>query len=161
MALAVDYLVQLAVISPLVLPAVIVSSSSGEDAASLPSRLIQNGVGLVGLLALLIPAGMAWIDWKGWRTPGRYLLQLRVVGDHGLRLSPNTRLIPGFIRNAPVWLAAITIVSLPLAFSSLSHLLGPVDEILFFVNAVPILGPMRRTLHDRICGSNVVLDTTK
>ncbi len=161
LALGVDFALQLALLSPLVLPVLIISNSFTDAPLSFAGRLLQSGVGLVGLLAPLIPAGFTWIDWQGWRSPGRYLFQLRVVGEHGLRLSRHKRLIRGFLRNLPIWFASMTVVSLTLGLASLSNSLGPVDEILFLVNAVPIFGSMRRTLHDRICGSHVVLDTTK
>jgi eukaryotic-like serine/threonine-protein kinase len=161
MAVAVDYIGQLAVMSPFVLPALLLLPSMSNAPPSLANNFMQGGLILLGLLAPVIPAGMAWHEWKGWRTPGRYLFQLRVVGDHGLSLSRNKRLVRGIIRNGPIWLAAFTIVSLTLGLGSLGTLLGPVDELLLLINAVPILGPASRTMHDRICGSNVVLDTTR
>ncbi len=160
MAFSVDSLVQLSAIFPLALPALLVPERLASS-ENWEQRVLYGAASSVGLLALLVPLCMVWIDWKGWRTPGRYLFQLRVVGDHGLRLSRNKRLVRGLIRNAPVWLAATSVAAISLGLISFSTLLGPVDEVLLLLNALPILGPQVRALHDRLCGSNVVLDTTR
>jgi uncharacterized RDD family membrane protein YckC len=78
-----------------------------------------------------------------------------------LRLTRRKRLLRGLIRNAPMWILAFSIVAITIDLGSISTFLGPVDESLWIINAIPILGPMRRTLHDRFFGSHVVLDTTK
>ncbi len=160
LALMVDFFLQSVVIASLALPGIIASSTSvnGESTIAI---LARNGFGLVSILVLLVPAGMAWIEWSGWKTPGRYLFQLRVVDVHGLRLTRRKRLLRNLIRNAPMWLLAFSIVALTLDLGSAINFLGPVDEIILIVNALPILGPARRTLHDRFFGSHVVLDTTK
>jgi uncharacterized RDD family membrane protein YckC len=160
LALMVDFFLQIIVIASLALPGIIASQVSARGESTM-AILARNGFGLVSLLAVLVPAGMAWIEWSGWKTPGRYLFQLRVVDVHGLRLTRRKRLLRNLVRNAPMWILAFSIVAITLDMGSISTFLGPVDEILLFINAIPILGPARRTLHDRFFGSHVVLDTTK
>lgn len=160
LALMVDFFLQLIVMASIALPGIIASSISDEGQSTM-AILARNGFGLVSLLAILVPAGMAWIEWSGWKTPGRYLFQLRVVDVHGLRLTRRKRLLRNLIRNAPMWMLSFAIVAMTLDMVVLVDVLGPIDEILFVINAIPILGPARRTLHDRFFGSHVVLDTTK
>lgn len=160
MALMVDCFLQIIVMASIALPSIIASNINVES-ESMMAILARNGFGLVSLLVVLVPAGMAWIEWSGWKTPGRYLFQLRVVDVHGLRLTRRKRLLRNLIRNLPIWLVAFTIVAITLDMGSLINILGPIDEIILLINAIPILGPARRTLHDRFFGSHVVLDTTR
>ncbi len=156
----VDLFLQLVVMASIALPSAIASQYSVVG-NSMMAFLIRSGLALTILLLVLVPAGMAWIEWSGWKTPGRYLFQLRVVDFHGLRLTRRKRLLRNLIRNAPIWILAFSFVSFALNLGTLYAFLGPVGEILIIINALPILGPARRTLHDRLFGSHVVLDTTK
>ncbi len=159
LALVVDLFLQALLIATLALPGIIVSTFSASDLTN--EYFYLNGLRLFSFLALLVPATMAWTEWKGWKTPGRYLFQLRVVDVHGLPLTRRKRLLRSLIRNAPGWLIAFSILALAFDLGSISTFIGPVDEILLIINAIPILGPARRALHDRFFGSHVVLDTTK
>lgn len=163
MALIVDFSFQVVLMATIVLPSLIASQiflSRNDPSQTLPA-MAQSGIGLLSLLAVLVPAGMAWVEWHGWKTPGRYLFQLRVVDIHGLRLTKRKRLFRNLVRNAPMWIIAFSIVAVTLDVGSVMNFLGPVDEILLIINALPVFGPARRTLHDRFFGSHVVLDTTR
>ncbi len=160
LALMVDLFLQLVVMASIALPSTIASQYS-VFGNSMMAFLIRSGLLLTILLLVLVPAGMAWIEWSGWKTPGRYLFQLRVVDSHGLRLTRRKRLLRNLIRNAPIWILVFSFVSFAINLGTLYTFLGPVGEILIIINALPILGPARRTLHDRLFGSHVVLDTTK
>jgi eukaryotic-like serine/threonine-protein kinase len=160
LALMVDFFLQAVIMGSLSLPGIIASQVTTVGDSSL-AILARSGFGFVSLLALLVPAGMAWIEWSGWKTPGRYLFQLRVVDVHGLRLTRRKRLLRNLVRNVPVWMLAFSIIAMTLNMESLSPWLRYADEVFLLINAIPILGPARRTLHDRFFGSHVVLDTTK
>jgi uncharacterized RDD family membrane protein YckC len=160
LALMVDFGLQIVIMASLALPSTIASQYSMFGNSTM-AFLVRGGLVLTTLLLVLVPAGMAWIEWSGWKTPGRYLFQLRVVDFHGLRLTRRKRLLRNLIRNAPIWILALSIVAFTLNLGAIYTFLGPVDEILIIINALPILGPARRTLHDRLFGSHVVLDTTK
>jgi eukaryotic-like serine/threonine-protein kinase len=160
LAFGLDNFLQLILLAPLSLPAMLASSSFYDD--STVPFLLRNGLGLVSLLALAVPAAMAWLEWKGWRTPGRYLFQLRVVDLHGLRISRRKRLLRGIVRNAPIWFVALWICALAIELRLPALLPGHLDKILAVaVNALAIFGPRRLALHDRLVGSHVVLDTTQ
>ncbi len=159
LALAVDYLLQVLLMVPIAIPSMIARYSQYSDSTF--KYLFDYGLGLISLFSLAIPAAMAWVEWQGWRTPGRYLFQLRVVDEHGLRLSRRKRLLRSLMRNAPIWAFAVSVITFTLQMNLLYAVIGWVDEIFLVVNAIPILGSMRRTVHDRLFGSTVVLDTTK
>jgi len=159
LALAVDYALQVLLMVPITVPSMIATYSQNAD--STIKYLFDHGLGLISLLSFAIPAAMAWIEWQGWRTPGRYFFQLRVVDEHGLRLTQRKRLLRSLMRNAPIWAFAVSAVTYTLQLNLLNVMVGWLDEIFLVINAIPILGPTRRTLHDRLFGSTVVLDTTK
>ena len=158
LAVMVDYTIQTVMMGAIAVPAMIASSARDVDATL--KFLFDHGMAWISLVAVLVPVGMTILEWQGWRTPGRYLFQLRVVDEHGLRLTKRKRLLRSLVRNAPVWAFALTLITLTLQMRLLNNFLGWADEIIFVVNAIPIIGPMRRTLHDRLFGSHVVLDTT-
>ncbi len=159
LALAVDYVLQGLLMVPIAVPCMIATNS--QDSDSTLKYLFDHGLGLISLLVFAIPAAMAWVEWNGWRTPGRYFFQLRVVDEHGLRLTRRKRLLRSLMRNAPIWAFAFYTITYTLQLSLLNVMFGWLDEVFLVINALPILGPMRRTLHDRLFGSTVVLDTTK
>ena len=158
-ALALDYIVQFLLMVPLVIFFMVAEMSQNSD--SILKYLYEHGLGLLSVFCFVIPAAMTWVEWHGWTTPGRYFFQLRVVDEHGLRLTRRKRLLRSLMRNAPVWAFALAVVSNTLHLNLLQAMTGWLDEILLVVDAIPILGPARRTLHDRLIGSTVVLDTTK
>ncbi len=114
---------------------------------------------MFGLLAPGIPALWCWIEWSGFQTPGRYLFQLRVVDSNGLPLDPKRRMLRSILRNSMMWIASISILTMGLGLMKISSGLSMLDELSLFINFLPILGPRHLVLHDRICGSHVVLDT--
>ncbi|MEM8734849.1 MAG: protein kinase [Planctomycetota bacterium] len=110
-------------------------------------------------LTLLIPLVASLIERSGRRTPGRYLLQLRIADRHGLRLEGASRMWRSLIRNAPITLTAMGLSFLSYNLDIVAALLSPLDELVLLVNMLPALGSQRLALHDRIVGSRVVLDT--
>lgn len=157
LAYMVDIALQLLVLLPLMVPTMMVEPV--EDA-----RLAKPGIPLalyimLGLLPPLVPLLMAWYEWKGWRTPGRYLFQLRVVDRHGLPLTRRNRMLRGLMRNAPIWIAALFAFPIALGTGPISMFIGFLDELFVLVNMLPVLGPRRLALHDRVTRSHVVLDT--
>lgn len=159
LAVSVDFGIQSILMGIVAVPAMIASSARNVD--STLKFLFDHGFGWVSLVAIAVPAGMTIMEWQGWRTPGRYLFQLRVVDEHGLRLTRRKRMLRSLMRNAPIWALSLSIVTYTLQLSLLNDFFGWADEVIFVINALPIIGPMRRTLHDRLFGSHVVLDTTK
>lgn len=167
MAFAVDLACAGLLMAPFILPSQFEGLLSAQMAAlggagqELSEYLLKifGRMGAIGILAPIVPALAAWIDWKGWRTPGRYMFQLRVVDPHGLKLGRRKRVLRGLIRNIPIWVAAFVAVAIGLQMEIFALMLSPLDELVLLIDTIPVLGPKRQALHDRLLGSHVVLDT--
>lgn len=167
MALLVDLTLWGMLLLPFILPVQFAAQISAQLAAqgytpqSMPAYLqvLIERLSLLGLLAPLIPALATWLEWKGWRTPGRYLFQLRVVDAYGLWLGRRKRVIRSFFRYATVWVISFSYAALALGFDLLVVIIAPVDEFVLLLNTLPVLGARRQALHDRLVGSHVVLNT--
>ena len=108
---------------------------------------------------LLIPLVATLWESRGFRTLGRYFLQLRLVDRHGLLLEPRKRIIRSLIRTIPIWMTSVVTILLAFGFDLLAVFLSPIDELLMLVDMIPGLGPKKLAVHDRLVGSRVVLDT--
>lgn len=109
--------------------------------------------------SLLVPLIASLVERSGRQTLGRYFLHLRVVDRHGLRLGGRARFYRSIIRNGPVTLTALGLTFLSYNLETLATLLSPCDELMLLVNMIPALGGKRLSLHDRLFGSRIVLDT--
>lgn len=107
---------------------------------------------------ILVPLISLWWDLKRYRTPGRYLMQLRVVDKYGLPPSRRILITRNVLRYFNFW--AGVIFGLPTAFGLI--VFGIIDDVLgqlwILVDGILIFGSLRRTIHDRICDTHVVLD---
>ncbi len=154
LAFLVDATIVSVLMIPLGLPAVFAGFSLDP-----PYSYYIRAASLLTLLVPLVPGLFAWLEWRGYQTPGRYLFQLRVVDEHGLPLDPNRRLIRSVIRYSVFWIWSIQWVLAAVGIRNLGVLLGFLDELSLFVNLVPIFFGKHLVLHDRICNSHVALDT--
>jgi eukaryotic-like serine/threonine-protein kinase len=159
-ALLLDYLVQAVLLLPLILVLQLPQLASILNRPALAAPWTES-LRWLGLLAPLVPAAFAWMEWRGWRTPGRYLFQLRVADSHGLRLGGRKRVLRSVIRNIVVWFGALTIILMTLGLEEVAVVVNPLDEVILLINTLPVLGPRRRAVHDRLFGSRVVLDTSR
>ncbi len=167
MAFAVDLACAGLLMAPFILPGQFEGQISAQISAvglagkELSEYLLKifGHMGLIGILTPIVPAIASWIDWKGWRTPGRYMFQLRVVDPHGLKLAKRKRVLRGLMRNTPIWMAAFVAAATALRLDVFALMLSPLDEIVFLLDTIPVLGLKRQALHDRLFGSHVVLDT--
>ncbi len=167
MAYAVDLACVGLLMTPFILPGQFEGQISaqvaavGQAGAELSEYLIKlfGRMGPIGILAPIVPAIATWIDWNGWRTPGRYMFQLRVVDPHGLKLGRRKRVLRGLMRNIPIWVAAFAAAALALQMDLFALMLSPLDEIVLLIDTIPVLGQKRQAMHDRLFGSHVVLDT--
>jgi hypothetical protein len=155
---ALAWLTDLAILSilqaPLVLPATILGFAGGEAAAAfadlgvgIPFGLVEFAFGLLGLFGwVAIPLLALWWDLRRWRTPGRYLLPRRVV------------MLRSVLRYMEFWVAALFCLPLVLALPAATIIEETLGRAWMLIDALFIFGPTRRTLHDRICRTHVVLD---
>jgi tRNA A-37 threonylcarbamoyl transferase component Bud32/uncharacterized RDD family membrane protein YckC len=114
-------------------------------------------VPLVALGSLIVPMlSLLWTSWER-RGLGHYLFQLRVVDSYGLQLPKDQRLTRSVLRNQFAWLLPLaTLVGL---FSTFVDTAIAVFLVLFLLLDVlfALLSTDRRSLHDWLCRSRVVL----
>jgi uncharacterized RDD family membrane protein YckC len=108
--------------------------------------------------AILVPLLALWWDLKRFRTPGRYLMQLRVVDRYGLPPTRRALIIRNVFRYFQLWCSALFGVPTVAGFVVAAIIDDVLGYLVLVVNAIPVLGPTRRALHDRICDTHVVLD---
>ncbi|RMF44153.1 MAG: hypothetical protein D6753_03295, partial [Planctomycetota bacterium] len=159
LALGVDYSVFVLFMIPFLIPGVLAAQADTMPDLPETMREFVARFRLLGVLAPAIPLAATWMEWRGWRTLGRYLFQLRVVDAHGLRLSPGKRLVRAIFRYVPLWIGALSTAALAVGSDLVAALISPIDEIVLLIDTLPVLLPSRQALHDRLVGSRVVLDT--
>jgi eukaryotic-like serine/threonine-protein kinase len=160
LAWSVDMAVQALFLLPFTIAAALPFISEQIDLPPTLGPFVRYGKWL-GLLAFVVPCIFIWMEWRGWRTLGRYLFQLRVADEHGLWLSRRKRVLRSMIRNLPICVSAASSTLVTMGLPEFAIILSPVDEIVLLINLVPVLGPSRLALQDRLLGSHVVLDTVR
>ncbi|MEC8557841.1 MAG: protein kinase [Planctomycetota bacterium] len=110
-------------------------------------------------LIMLFPLAAILSEKGGKRTLGRYLLQLRIVDQHGLLLDGRRRMLRSIVRYGPAMLMASSVVLTAFRFQFLSVLIFPLFLMWLLADILPALATSHLALHDRLCGSRNVLDT--
>jgi uncharacterized RDD family membrane protein YckC len=144
MAFAVDLACAGLLMAPFILPGQYAGQISavmeavGLAGEEIPEYLLKlfSRMGMIGVLTPLVPAVATWIDWQGWRTPGRYMFQLRVVDPHGLKLGRRKRVLRGLMRNIPIWVAAFIAAALALHLDLFALMLSPIDEAVLLIDTI-------------------------
>jgi eukaryotic-like serine/threonine-protein kinase len=123
------------------------------------STSIRWFLGVVAMMGwIIVPFLSLWWDLKRYRTPGRYLMQLRVVDRYGLPPSRRVIVIRNLLRYASFWTGVIFGLPVVLGFFG-AKLIDDIAGLVWLVlDSLLIFGPLRRTIHDRICDTHVVLD---
>lgn len=113
---------------------------------------------IVALASVVVPATYLTLLRRGWSSLGRYLFQLRITEENGLPPRREQLLAREILRNMMAWL-------LPLgAYFSLFYdpVLPTVQAFLAFFLLAELaclfVTSQKRTLHDLLCRSQVVLD---
>ena len=124
--------------------------------------LLTAGAAILSPLGLL---GFALIELRLRKTPGRYLFQLQVVDDYGLRPRKGRMFLRHLLRMLFLWVTCLGSVVDALLFASVLGLfLVPAilaSQLFLFIDAILVLfGPAGLSLHDLICKTKVVLDSS-
>ena len=119
---------------------------------------IRPWVYSIALASLIMPMLLLLVARTGRRTFGRYLFQLRVTEQHGLLLQPDYAIARAVLRNATAWLLTLGLflslyISLVLEMTYVLILITLLAEVI-----AVIISQDRRSLHDMVCDSRVVLD---
>jgi serine/threonine protein kinase len=117
---------------------------------------------LTGVLSIFgsvaVPALALWWDLRRWRTPGRYLMQLRVVDKHGLPPPRRVLILRNILRYFTYWSGILLALPVTLGFVWFEVIGDLAGWLWMLVDSVFVVLPSRTTLHDRICRTHVVLD---
>ncbi len=115
---------------------------------------------LFNLLSLLAVSA-AQVGFGQLKTsPGKWLLQLRIVDDHGLAPSLRILIYRGFFQLLPIWSVVLNqiLVNLRIPGLGLGFVVPPLAMLFVSIDgAFMFSGPFRRSLHDRLFGTRVVL----
>lgn len=117
-------------------------------------------VSLLSVFAPVVPLLACWLESRGGTTLGRYLFQIRVVDRHGLPISSRKAMLRSVMRYVCLWGASLFLVAMALGWSLFAFPFSVLDEVFLLANALPVLGPRRLALHDRLLKTHAVLDTT-
>ncbi|QDT14960.1 protein kinase domain-containing protein [Alienimonas californiensis] len=135
---------------------------------------IDQVIGLPGWLTSVIPLVLlskllacvpsllfAWWQARTGRTPGKTLFQMRIVDRYGLPPSKRTLLVRGLAQTFPIWGLAVSVL-----VEELTGQLWLEQSLALFVltvwaldNVAGLFSAKSRTLHDRLLGTRVALDT--
>ena len=153
-AYIIDQLILLFFISPFAILIFLLNSSLTDFAAL---RIYQWTTPIVAFVSLIVPSVYLTLVYHGWRSIGRYLFQLRIVEENGLPPRREQLVVREVLRNAFAWFW-------PLAFyvnssnPSLSRVLEVILVLFLCVDsALILLLKGRKSLHDYLCNSRVVL----
>jgi len=116
---------------------------------------------LIAIASLIVPTIYLLLIRRGWSSLGRYLFQLRITEENGLPPGREQLLTREILRNMFAWFAPAA-AYFSLFYSPLDYILfGLIAAFLIAESACVFLFDHRRTLHDMLCHSRVVLDNRK
>ncbi len=153
-AYAIDQLFLLMFIAPFAC-VIFLLNSNWEEVATL-RKYYGWATPIVAFVSLIVPAVYLTFVYHGWGSIGRYLFQLRIVEENGLPPRREQLVTREVLRNAFAWFS-------PLGFYVSSNpWLSWVFEIclILFLSldfALILMLKGRKSLHDYLCNSRVVL----
>lgn len=105
--------------------------------------------------ACLLPAAvLRWIG-AGGSSPGKNLMQLRVVDRHGLRPRPQVLEQRSIMQYLPIWTAPIHVVELPFLFALFTTAIA--SFIVIVDTMLALTRQQGQSLHDQLYDTRVVL----
>jgi len=125
------------------------------------SIVYQWLIPLVGVASLVVPACYLFLMRRGVASFGRYLFQLRICEENGLPPGREQLLTREILRNVFAWLIPLGIYSL-LYSELIAYMFFRVVAMFMLAELICLLVTQhRRTLHDLLCRSRVVLDVRR
>ena len=125
---------------------------------------VTPGVGLPAVLQTIASGAVVFAicllqSWWG-TTPGKRLFQIRIVDQHGL--PPREPLLGARAGFQFIWAwslvlgFALNLVALP----KVAQIINLIVMLFLMIEIACVIFGRRRSVHDRVCGTRVVLDTT-
>jgi eukaryotic-like serine/threonine-protein kinase len=154
MAYAIDQLTLLLCISPFAIVIFFINSD-------LPifSRY-QWMTPIIAFMSLIVPAVYLTLIYRGWRSIGRYLFQLRIVEENGLPPRREQLVSREVLRNAFAWFCPLLFYFDPYRDEGNIFSRGLELVLVLFISidwTTTLLLKGRKSLHDYLCRSRVVL----
>ena len=116
-------------------------------------------VPIVAFASLIVPAIYLIFTYRGWRSLGRYLFQLRIVDKLGLSPKPRQVVTREVFRNALSWIGPLAMY-VSLYYEGVGYWpIGILIPFLLADGASVLFRADRQSLHDYLSQSHVVLDT--
>lgn len=114
-------------------------------------------VPVIAFLSLSVPAVYLIMIYRGWRSIGRYLFQLRIVEENGLKPRREQLVAREVLRNAFAWFWPLSLYG-TLNFPGISRNFEIALVLFLSIDfATTMLLKGRKALHDYLCHSRVVL----
>jgi uncharacterized RDD family membrane protein YckC len=115
---------------------------------------------IIALSGLFVPLLVTWLQAR-WRTsPGKELLQIRIVDAHGLPPQPSRLALRSVVSLLLLWQFALNAVCEALGVSVIGRVLGAAVLLTLFADLLCLMFRRdRRSIHDLLLGTQVVLGT--
>ena len=152
-AFAIDQLFLLVFIAPFAFLIILMNS----DWTEVSLRRYQWATPIVAFASLIVPAFYLSMIYRGWRSIGRYLFQLRIVEVNGLPPRREQLVTREVLRNSLAWFSPLALY----VYSS-NPVLTPIFLVALVLfpcidSTIILLLKSRKSLHDYLCNSRVVL----
>lgn len=152
MAYFLDQFMLLTLLAPFAAAILYLRSQSAQNQGLIP---------LIGLASLVVPAGYLVLMRRGVSSLGRYLFQLRISEENGLPPGREQLLTREILRNLFAWLIPLG-AYFSLYYSPTLSIFLRTMGVFMVAELVCLLATQhRRTLHDLLCRSRVVLDVVR
>ncbi len=127
----------------------------------LPSSELTSALTILSVI--LAPALIMWWIGRGGSSPGKSLMQLRVVDSHGLRCAPEVLAWRSVLQFLPIWM--LPTATRTESFGFPDYVWKPLWVVLGLYYATDLLLALVRrdgiSLHDQFCETRVVLADTR
>lgn len=127
-----------------------------QPVMAISGKLVPQIAGTI--LQLLVPIGASYLQMRWGTTPGKKLMQIRIVDENGLMPGKTTLAARAVFQFIGVWQAFLTVFMANIGFNVAENVLQAVIGTFFLIDVGFALFRKGRSLHDQIFGTRVVLD---
>ena len=159
MGYIIDQLMFLVCLSPFAFT--ILFLSVRDDNNQFKTRGLYWMIPIIAFASLVVPAVYLLLVYRGWRSLGRYLFQLRIVEENGLPPRREQLVTREVLRNALAWLGPL-VIYMSLFYEQIGRWPDLILALFLAADAgIILLRKDRKALHDYLCHSKVVLATNR
>ena len=159
MGYIIDQLMFLVCLSPFAFTILFLSVK--DDNNQFKTRGLYWLIPIIAFVSLIVPAVYLLLVYRGWRSLGRYLFQLRIVEENGLPPRREQLVTREVLRNALAWLGPL-VIYISLFYEQIGRWPDLILALFLAADAgIILLRKDRKALHDYLCHSKVVLATNR